>query len=300
MSQITEIPAPSPAPVKPRSKTALICTIAMVFGIMVAAYPFIGSWWNARGQADAIEQYLTASEGLDPEPYFQVAHEYNRRLIALHMTDPYASEETRANEAYWNALKIPTTDVMGRLTLPGAQIDLPIYHGTSDAALQRGVGHLYGSSLPVGGPGTHSVLSGHSGMSDNRMFDPLHKTRLGDHFVVTVLGEEMVYEVDKIQVIEPQEANDTLKLEPGRDLVTLITCTPYAINTHRLLVTGHRIPGNAADNGIDLSQLGYVKLMWILPLAGALCAAGGYGIWNHKRQQRFARQAAMPWLELTD
>lgn len=267
-----------------KRRTTLFSTIVMVLGIALISYPFVAGWWNAMHQTEQIDNYIDAGQGLDPEPYFQAAREYNAQLDTLVMTDPYASVNSDNSDPYWKALKIPNTDVMARVTLPSIKVDLPVFHGTSESTLRRGAGHLYGSSLPVGGPGTHTVISAHSGMPEARMFDNLHKLKKGDVFVITVLGEQLLYEVERIQVIKPEDGNKALIMEPGRDLATLVTCTPYGVNSHRLLVTGHRIPGNAEDNNIDMSRSGIVEtLWWLLPLIGAVAGASGFGIMQYRR-----------------
>lgn len=270
--------------VRRKQLTTLFSTIVMILGIGLISYPFVAGWWHSLHQATAINEYTLASTTVDPEPYLKAARQYNAQLDALQMTDPYAAPKTGQDDPYWKLLRVPGTDVMARVTLPGVKTDLPVYHGTSAAALQKGAGHLYGSSLPVGGPGTHTVISAHSGMPEARMFDRLHKMKKGDVFVITTLGQQLVYEVEKIQVIKPEDGAKALILEPGRDLATLVTCTPYGVNSHRLLVTGHRIPGTPADNGVDVSKTGVVEsLWWLLPLLGALFGAAGFGIMQYRK-----------------
>ena len=176
---------------------------------------------------------------MKPEDYtaiFDKAHDYNK---ALYETD-YPLRDYKQVSGYYDTLRVTDNDMIGYLKIDRIGVELPIYHGTSDSVLSRGVGHLQGSSLPVGGENTHSVMSAHRGLPSAKLFTDLDKIREGDIFLLRVLDEVLTYEVDKITIVEPSQVSD-LQIVEGEDLCTLVTCTPYGVNTHRLLVRGHRI-----------------------------------------------------------
>ena len=220
-------------------KTAILLTLGFLIGIFVLLYPALSSYWNARTQSRAIVHYESVLEYLEPEDYsaiFQTAYDYNEALLAVEF--PLANYEEVPG--YDDALKMEGTSIIGYVKIDKIGVELPIYHGTSDAVLSRGAGHLEGSSLPVGGESTHSVISAHRGLPSAKLFTDLDRLEIGDTFQITVLDQVLTYQVDQIKVVTPRQIEDLQILE-GRDYCTLFTCTPYGVNTHRLLVRGIRI-----------------------------------------------------------
>lgn len=228
----------------------IIGILLLIIGVGLAAYPFISNYLNARNAGSEAMSYLNAADSLTEDESAQAlaaAREYNEALIGSSAVgDPFGEPEN-ADEAYLSLLDIDGSSTMGTLEIPVIDVSLAIHHGTGDDALQSGVGHLEGSSLPVGGTGTHAVLTGHSGMSSGKLFSDLDKLETGDVFLIHVLGDTLAYQVDQIQVVLPEETN-SLRIDPEQDYVTLVTCTPFGINSHRLLVRGTRIPYEEAES----------------------------------------------------
>ena len=216
-----------------------VLLLLMLIGIAVFLYPSFSSWWNERTQTRVIESYNKAVGELDTSEKDSIlarAAEYNAALSAL--SDPLSDYEEIPD--YNSILDITGTGIMGYIDIPKIGVHLPVYHGTSPEVLNVAVGHLQGSSLPIGGTGSHSVISAHRGLPSAKLFTELDQLTEDDRFSITILDEVLTYEIDQISVVLPHE-RDLLRAEPGRDLVTLMTCTPYGINTHRLLVRGRRI-----------------------------------------------------------
>ena len=211
----------------------------LVIGLSLLLYPSFSDWWNARTQTKMIANYYEVVSKLDTKDYsalWDSARAYNAELPQR--TNPYLlSEEQR--ESYTALLNPGGDGVMGYLEIPSVDITLPVYHGTDELVLQVAIGHLDWSSLPVGGESTHCVVSGHRGLPSARLFTDLDKLMVGDYFMLHVLDEVLTYEVDQIHIVEPHETEELL-IQEGKDLCTLVTCTPYGINSHRLLVRGHR------------------------------------------------------------
>ena len=221
-----------------------LSTILLVFilliGLSLLLYPSVSDYWNSFHQTRAIATYAENVAKLDNNQYdrlWEDARAYNRTL-GLRSNPYYLSEEQKAE--YERLLDVSGLGVMGYIEIPEIDVSLPIYHGTEESVLQIAVGHLEWTSLPVGGESTHCVLSGHRGLPSAKLFTNLDKLREGDTFLLRVLDEVLTYEVDQILIVEPQETA-ALQIEEGKDYCTLVTCTPYGINTHRLLVRGHRI-----------------------------------------------------------
>ena len=221
-----------------------LSTILLVFilliGLSLLLYPTVSDYWNSFHQTRAIATYAENVAKLDNNQYDQLwedARAYNEALC-FRSNPYYLSEEQKAQ--YESLLDVSGLGIMGYIEIPEIDVSLPIYHGTEESVLQIAVGHLDWSSLPVGGESTHCVLSGHRGLPSARLFTNLDKLREGDTFLLRVLDEVLTYEVDQILIVEPQETA-ALQIEEGKDYCTLVTCTPYGINTHRLLVRGHRI-----------------------------------------------------------
>lgn len=219
---------------------SLILILTLLTGLSLLLYPTISDWWNSFHQSRAIASYVETVEELDDDAYAQLwedAQAYNEALSQDNSRfQPSEEESVRYNEL----LNLSGTGIMGYVEIPSIDVALPIYHGTDEAVLQVAAGHIEGSSLPVGGPGTHTVLSGHRGLPSATLFTDLDQLDMGDVFLLHVLGETLTYQVDQIRIVEPDDVS-LLALEEGEDLCTLVTCTPYGVNSHRLLVRGYRV-----------------------------------------------------------
>ena len=218
-------------------------TIALVLvflvGLAVMLYPTISNYINQRNQSRVVNSYTDSVDHLtqaDYSAFFEAADAFNQKIAA----DPDALFHAKQFTDYASTLDVTGTGIMGYITISKIGVELPIYHGTGDAVLQVAAGHLEGTSLPVGGTDTHAVLSAHRGLPSAKLFTNLDRLEVGDTFTITVLDRVLTYQVDQISIVLPTQVQD-LKVEPGKDLVTLMTCTPYGINTHRLLVRGHRV-----------------------------------------------------------
>lgn len=224
-------------------KTRKIITITLLavffVGLSVLLYPSISSYWNSKTQSKAVTDYDSLVKALTPKDYsefFEKADAYNAALASL----PFALADHSGVDGYHECLNATGNGMMGYIDIDKIQVKLPIYHGTDASTLSIAAGHIEGSSLPVGGAGTHSVISAHRGLPSAKLFTDLDKLEIGDTFRITVLDRTMVYEVDLIKTVLPSDVGD-LAIDEDSDLFTLVTCTPYGINTHRLLVRGHRI-----------------------------------------------------------
>ena len=218
----------------------IVLVLILLAGLSLLLYPTFSNWWNSFHSSKAISDYSEQVAQLDQEQYtelWEAAIAYNQDLQnkgnVFQVTDAQRA-------AYSQLLNVGGNGVMGYIEIPSIDVSLPLYHGTSESILQVAVGHLEWSSLPTGGEGTHCVVSGHRGLPSARLFTDLDDLRTGDQFMIRVLDELMTYEVDQILIVDPDDVDDLLIVE-GKDLVTLVTCTPYGINSHRLLVRGHRI-----------------------------------------------------------
>ena len=222
-----------------KHKTVIFLTLGFLVGICILLYPAFSDFWNSKAQSRAITDYESVLDNLDENEYsaiFERAHAYNK---ALYETN-YPLMDYKNVPGYYDTLRITDNDMIGYLKIDRIGVELPIYHGTSDDVLNRGVGHLEGSSLPVGGENTHSVMSAHRGLPSSKLFTDLDRMEIGDTFQIIILDQILTYQVDFIKVIEPTDVSD-LQIIEGGDYCTLFTCTPYGINTHRLLVRGVRI-----------------------------------------------------------
>ncbi|MBQ3772791.1 MAG: class C sortase, partial [Pseudobutyrivibrio sp.] len=227
----------------------LIATGAlMLAGLSLLVYPLVANTWNNHVQATLVNNYAESVENaikegtLDIDAEFDKAYRYNEELLPSILPDSFAEAEANgADQTYMSILNANGDGIMGYIQIPSINVKLPIFHTTSEDVLQTGVGHLEGSSLPVGGESTHSVLSAHRGLPSATLFTDLDKVQIGDDFFLIIMDEYIAYEVDQIEVVEPDDTS-LLQVEDGKDLCTLITCTPYGVNTQRLMVRGHRIP----------------------------------------------------------
>ena len=232
--------------------TSALFAVMLVIGLGLIGYPTASDWWNRAHQSHAVAAYASTVSQLEParrKAMLEQARAYNARLAASADRWHPTVEETRT---YESLLDVTGTGIMGYVTIPRLGARFPIYHGTDEAVLQVAIGHLPGSSLPVGGDATHAAVAGHTGLPSARLLTGLDALEEGDTFAFHVLGETLTYQVDRISVVLPDEL-DGLAIEDGADLATLITCTPYGVNSHRLLVRGHRIatPAGADDTDHD-------------------------------------------------
>ena len=222
-----------------KNRSTIILILIFLVGLSVMLYPTVSDYVNQKNQSRAVASYSEEVENLsdvDYQAYFDAADDYNRRLAET----PDAFYRPEEVSGYTDTLDVSGTGIMGYITISKIGVELPVYHGTSDGVLQVAAGHLEGSSLPVGGAGTHAVISAHRGLPSAKLFTNLDELEVGDTFTITVLDRVLTYEVDQISIVLPTET-DLLQPVEGKDYVTLMTCTPYGINTHRLLVRGKRI-----------------------------------------------------------
>lgn len=226
-----------------RDKTGILLVLMLFIGVCVLLYPSLSQYWNSKTQTQAVEQYQQLLDSLKQEDHsaqFAEADAYNAALWRL--TSPLS--DYGQLEGYYNILNVSGTGVMGYISIPKLGVELPIYHSVSAEVLNIACGHMEGTSLPVGGESTHSVLSAHRGLPHARLFTDLDKMEIGDVFTLQILDRTLTYQVDQIKVVEPDQISQ-VQIIPGEDHCTLLTCTPYGVNSHRLLVRGTRIE-NAA------------------------------------------------------
>lgn len=259
----------------------LALILLLIAGIGLLAYPFVSSELSQRESNAVIQLYTETVEEIpetETNTMLEQAQEYNRSLNGSKiLADPFSDENSSNAEAYEAVLNVDD-GLMGYIEIPKIDVYLPIYHGTTKNVLNKGIGHLYGTSLPVGGSSTHAVLAGHTGISGKVLFDGLTKLEEGDPFAIHVLGETLTYQVDQITVVEPKDTSQ-LQVESGEDYVTLMTCTPYAVNTHRLLVRGKRVAepmvfleatGSAEVIEAEIVKALPIKQLIILPILAIL------------------------------
>ncbi len=245
-------------------------------GLSLLLYPFIANQWNNHRQKQLIGNYESvisdkeAAGNIDYAAEMKKAEAYNDALLPSILPDSFAVADasTETDSSYEDSLNIAGDGMMGIVEIPKIAIKLPIYHGTGDEVLQKAAGHLEGSSLPIGGESTHAVISAHRGLPSASLFTDLDQLEIGDHFLIHVLDETLCYEVDQILVVDPEDTS-ALAVEDGEDLVTLLTCTPYGVNTQRLMVRGHRVPYEeqaVADEQTPLSGLSLHTnyLLWVV------------------------------------
>lgn len=220
--------------------TNILLTFMLIIGLSLLLYPSFSDYWNSMHQTRAIARYAEEVAHLKQEDYSKLWEEaiaYNKSLLGR--TNSYVLDETQ-KESYRSLLSISEASPMGYIEIPSINVNLPIYHSTDEDVLQVAVGHLEWTSLPTGGESTHTALSGHRGLPSARLFTDLDQVREGDTFILNILDRVMTYEVDQILIVEPH-VTEPLFIEEGKDLCTLVTCTPYGVNSHRLLVRGHRV-----------------------------------------------------------
>ena len=255
-----------------------ISAIFMIGAICLIAYPTFSDWWNRMHQSYAVASYVEQTEDLSGEEkqhMLDAAHAYNEALAAngdrWHLTD-------EQKQTYENTLDITGTGIMGYVTIPRIKVKLPVYHGTSEGVLQIAAGHLAGTSLPVGGETTHAVISGHTGLPSAKLLTGLDELQKGDTFAFHVLDETYTYQVDQISVVLPSDISK-LNIESGKDYATLITCTPYGVNSHRLLVRGHRIPNPKVPDATTYDEPGYMTAVAALVIGLLVSIIGFACVW---------------------
>lgn len=274
------------------SANTLLVLIGLA-GLGLIFYPSIANWWNSSHATRAVEVYDDTVEKMSNEKKAELLKEaeaYNNLLAQ--QPDPFFAGEGM-DQKYEDTLNIDDRGMIGSLTIPSINVNLPIYHGTDEGTLRQFLGHIQGTSLPVGMIGSHAAISGHSGLPSQRLFTDLERLREGDMFTLHVAGKNMTYQVDQIRTVLPDEIQD-LKVIEGEDLVTLVTCTPYGINTHRLLVRGHRVTG--VDELLDSSQssilLSRTIVMLILTVFFILVLLIGFFIYRHSQKRKQRRKRA--------
>ena len=272
--------------------STIILILIFLVGLSVMLYPTISDAVNRKHQSRAVADYAEKVEQLsdaDYQTYFDAADAYNRQLN----TTPNAFYKPDLVSGYAQTLDISGTGIMGYITIPKISVELPIYHGTDEGVLQVAAGHLEGSSLPVGGAGTHAVISAHRGLPSAKLFTNLDELEVGDRFTITVLNRVLTYEVDQISIVLPTEIDQLLPTE-GMDYVTLMTCTPYGINTHRLLVRGKRVETTESQKHIrvaaDAFRIEPIIVAPILAIPMLLAALVGVLVAPHLRKRSKRRR----------
>ncbi|PAT12702.1 class C sortase [Corynebacterium hadale] len=274
---------------KPFFQRIALPVIIILAGLMVLMYPVVATQWNNRVQEQVAKQYEEQIQEAPPEQINQAleaAKEYNRTHTDGPILDPWLARISEDNLDYQEYEKhLEGVSAMSQLAIPSIDLRLPVYHGTRDETLQKGLGHLYGSALPTGGEGFHSVITGHTGLTNATLFDDLVDVEVGDAIYLSTFGERMKYQVYDIEVVLPEET-DSLRAEEGRDLLTLITCTPYGINTHRLLVHAERVPMDPDEASVlDESTSTVQWWMWVLGLVALAILLGlAWWIWREKKK----------------
>lgn len=273
----------------------IIRLIVLLVAFSVLLYPTLSSYLNEKNSSKVVSYYDEESIKLsetEKEQMLEDARAYNQEMLGnIDLIDPSSKENTEIDERYQSLLNPDGTGMMGYIHIPKINIELPIYHGTSEAVLQAGVGHFWGTSLPVGGESTHTVLTGHRGLPIKTLFTNIDKLEEGDIFYIKVLDETLAYQIDQILTVLPEET-DALAIESGKDYATLVTCTPYAINTHRLLVRGYRIPYEEAteqESDVDvkpeLSFTAKVLIVTIIVIFIGLIITVMYSMRDRKRRK---------------
>ena len=232
--------------------TAILLVAVLLAGLSLLLYPLVSNYWNSIHQSQAIAAYMDDVSELDDSAYdalWEEAQDYNTSL--LDDENRFFPDEEEQQQ-YEHLLSISNDGIMGYIEIPSIDVTLPIYHGTSEEILQVAIGHIEGSSLPVGGLSTHCVISGHRGLPSSRLFTDIDQLSEGDIFTLLVLDEALTYEVDQIRIVEPDDIS-LLEIKEGEDLCTLVTCTPYGVNSHRLLVRGHRVENQEATGFLRIT-----------------------------------------------
>ena len=266
--------------------TTILLVLILLTGVSLLLYPTVSDYWNSFHQSQAIASYVEAVAEIDNTDYgkmWQEAVAYNEKLKDTSGRWTPTDEEL---EEYERLLNVSDTGIMGYIEIPKIKVSLPIYHGTDEAILQIAIGHIPGSSLPVGGKGTHCVVSGHRGLPSAKLFTDLDQLEEGDLFMMRILDETLTYEVDQVRIVEPEELSD-LEIDEDKDLCTLVTCTPYGINSHRLLVRGHRVENLKEDTIRVTADAQQIDPVMVAPaVAVPLILLLGIGAWIGGRRRR--------------
>lgn len=278
-----------------------LLVVVVLAGLSAALYPSTAQWFTSYNQAQVVQGYQEMLDHVSPDADEQLAlaQRYNDALTAgvdllAGATVPTSTGTSSDEELVYEDILVAGPErTMARIKFPAAEVDIPIFHGTSDETLLRGAGHLEGSHLPIGGESTRSVITAHRGLASALMFNHLDRVEKGDRFTIEVFGDVLTYEAREIKVIEPEDT-DSLRAEPGRDLVTLVTCTPLGVNTHRILVTGERVTptpiSDIRESGMPSDIPGFP--WWALGLGGGLVAAGVF-LWRAGYSDARARDRAI-------
>lgn len=274
----------------------IIRLLVLVVAFAVLLYPTVSSYVNEKNGSKVVSNYDAESVRLsnaEKEKMLEDARAYNKEMLSnIDLIDPFSQGEKSLDARYESLLNIDGSGMMGYIRIPKIKVEIPIYHGTSESVLQAGIGHFWGTSLPVGGESTHTVLTGHRGLPTKTLFTNMDKLVKGDVFYIKVLDETLAYKVDQILTVLPEET-EALSIVPGQDYATLVTCTPYAINTHRLLVRGHRIPYEEAvkiekntSTGIELSFTTKVLIVTLGIIFIGLVIAMLYSLYDKRRRKK--------------
>ena len=286
----TQAPDKKKTPLKWRLLT-IAPPILLLAGILVLLYPVFATQYNNARQERIASEFSAVAEQAGPDAVAESlrrADEYNLKASSSPILDPWLDAQRPGTAQYQDYLsQLNLNDVMATIKIPSIDVNLPIYHGTDTATLDKGVGHLFGTALPVGGESTHTVLTGHTGLGNATMFDQLTSVKMGDYFYIETAGRHLKYQVTDIRVVLPHETESLNKVE-GKDLATLITCTPYGVNTHRLLVTGERVPMDEEAVAAEAAQVkGAVMKPWMIAVLASvaviLLVAGILWLRSHKR-----------------
>ena len=279
----------------------VLAGILFLAGLSLLLYPLVANQWNNYRQSRLISEYESVVKDesrkgtINYEKEWERANAYNQSLLPSILPDSFAiaAASDKPGEEYMSCLNILTDEMMGYVEVPKINIKIPIFHTTSEEVLSKGAGHLEGSSLPIGGESAHAVISAHRGLPSASLFTDLDQMKIGDHFLIHVLDNTLCYEVDQILVVEPEDT-DALAVEEGEDLVTLLTCTPYGVNTQRLLVRGHRVDYVADEVAAEQTPLSGISLhtnylLWVIV---GILITGVFILILFIREKRFRKKAA--------
>ncbi len=285
-----------------KNTSKILIVVLFLAGLSLLLYPLIANEWNNYRQEKLISSYdeviaqKEAAGQIDYPTQWEQAEKYNDALLPSILPDSFAVAQSSEEDAdYMACLNLAGDGMMGIVEIPKIKISLPIFHTTNDDVLQMAAGHLEGSSLPVGGENTHAVISAHRGLPSAALFTDLDKLREGDHFLLKILDDTLCYEVDQINVVEPEETS-SLAVEKGEDLVSLLTCTPYGVNSHRMLVRGHRVPyvpEELADERVPLTDMSFHTnyLLWVVVGLGVTAV---FSFFLYKREKKEQSKTEQP------
>lgn len=282
---------------KTEAKQKLITLVLIALGFLALLYPVVSTHFNNAKQIEVAQHYdkiLTTVPQETKNAELDRAIKFNETQLDGPILDPWLARITPDNEEYRAYLdQLNITEAMARLRIPSINVDLPILHGTDDYTLEHGIGHLFGSALPTGGVGNHTVLTGHTGLATATLFDNLNRLEEGDSFYIQVMGEMLKYDVDQIKVVRPEETEDLLRV-PDKDYVTLVTCTPYGINTHRLLVRGVRVPLDAEEKQIVEESTPSIWQWWMIAILVAVTLMALILLWLFYRAKHKDQRGLIP------